>query len=286
MSAVPQAVRAAARPVELSLRDPKASSVRRGDLRLVHPLDHEIGGSRVVLILDVDRAHDVVDVALVHAEPDLATDSDVVVPKDVAEAPFPIVVQSDLRSALWTSQVGALVGRLGPIDLDRLNDALYLDHQGELSSFALGLPLDGRADGRWEFKRLEGDDLRRLSADCSAALLDDDADWELDARAVVPGQSDEVLIELMHWLQTRPLRLSETSHEFAQEVYTNLTRESWGEHAELANSLIEAFAEVVMAQPIPSAEGRRRAVLTTLAFRDEAVEFDVVHYLGLELETV
>jgi hypothetical protein len=182
--------------------------------------------------------------------------------------------------------VGALVGRLGPIDLDRLNDALDLDHQGELSSFALGLPLDGRADGRWEFKRLEGDDLRRLSADCSAALLDDDADWELDARAVVPGQSDEVLIELMHWLQTRPLRLSETSHEFAQEVYTNLTRESWGEHAELANSLIEAFAEVVMAQPIPSAEGRRRAVLTTLAFRDEAVEFDVVHYLGLELETV
>src|SRR5690606_9178922 len=147
--------------------DPRAAVLRRGDLRLVHPLSHEAGGSRIALVLDVDRANDVVDMALIHADPDLATDTDVIVPKEVAGSRFPIVVQSDLRSAVWKTQVGALVGRLDAAQLDHVNDALDPDLAEEPSPFEVGLPLEGPFDGRWEFKSVEGDDLRRLSADCT-----------------------------------------------------------------------------------------------------------------------
>jgi hypothetical protein len=228
---------------------------------------------------------------MTHADPELATDADVVVPKEVAGARFPIVVQSDLRSAVWRSQLGALVGRLETAHLDQVNDALDPDFAEEPSPFEVGLPLEGPFDGRWEFKRVEGDDLRRLSADCSRALLEDDADWILDPRTIDPSSLEEpgaadVLIELMHWLQTRTLRLSETAYEFAVEVHTSLTKDSWGEHADLAAELTTAFADLLMTPPVPRADGQRRALLTTAAFEVQPEEFDVVRYLGVELELV
>ena len=276
----------AARPLRIQLQDPGAAALRRGDLRLIHPLGHEAGDSRIALVLDVDRANDVVDVALVHAEPDLATDADVIVSKEAAGSRFPIVVQSDLRSAVWRAQLGALVGRLEPAQLEQVNDALDPELAAELSPFEIGIPLEGPFDGRWEFKSVEGDDLRRLSVDCTRALLEDDADWILDPRTIQPGQSAEVLIELMHWLQTRTVRLSETAHDFAVEVYANLTKDSWGDYSDLAMSIIDAFRDVVLAEPVQRAEGQRRAVLTTAALGVQAEEFDVVRYLGVELEIV
>lgn len=273
-------------PVRLQLAGPHVTPPRRGDVSLVHPLGHEAGDSRIVLVLDVDRANEVADVALIHADPDLATDADVVVPKEVAGAHFPIVVQSDLRSAVWWSQLGARVGRLDAADLDRVNDALDPDVAVEPSPFEVGLPLEGPFDGRWEFKRVEGDDLRRLSADCSRALLEDDSDWTLDPRTIEPGQSADVLIELMHWLQTRTVRVSESAHEFAVEVYAKLTKDSWGEFADLATSIIDAFRDVILADPVSRAEGQRRALLTTAALETQTEEFDVVRYLGVQLELV
>jgi hypothetical protein len=278
-------------PVRIHLSDPSAEMLRRSDLRLVHPLDHETGDSRIVLVLDVDRANDVVDVALVHADPELATDSDVIVPKAAAATRFPIVVQSDLRSAVWRSQLGALVGRLATDQLEQVNDALDPEMAEEPSPFEIGLPLEGPFDGRWEFKSLEGAELRRLSADCGRALLEDDAAWIIDPRAIDPSslgadRAVDVLIELMHWLQTRTLRLSETSYEFAVEVHASLTKDSWGEQADLAGELTVAFADLLMRPPVPKADGQRRALLTTASLPVVNDEFDVVRYLGIEMELV
>jgi len=87
-------------------------------------------------------------------------------------------------------------------------------------------------------------------------------------------------------LQTRTVRLSETAHDFAVEVYANLTKDSWGDYSDLAMSIIDAFRDVVLAEPVQRAEGQRRAVLTTAALGVQAEEFDVVRYLGVELEIV
>lgn len=287
MTTVPSAVRAMARPVAPRLTDPTAASPMRGDVRLVHPLAHESGPPRIALILDVDRAHDVIDIALVHSHPDLATDSDVIVPKAIAGTQFPVVIQSDLRSAVWKQQLGGLVGRIDAAGLAMVNDALDPVPQGPSSHLSVGLPLDGPSDGRWEFKHLEGEDLRRLTADCSRAVLDDETDWELDPKTIVPGQSPDVLLELMHWLQTRTVQVSESAHEYAAEVYAHLTKNSWGEYSDVASALIDALADVLMAEPVPRAHGRRRAFLTTASIDVTTIgEFDVVQYLGVEVELV
>lgn len=283
---VPTEVRAAARPVAPKVTDVSAQWLRRGDLRLVHPLEFEPEGTRVVLVLDVDRANDVVDIALIHADTEMATDVDVVVPKVDARTQFPVVVQSDLRSAVWRSQVGGLVGRIEPAELEQVNDAFDPVSDGEPSPYLVGLPLQGTFDGRWEFKRSEGDDLRQLSADCTRALLDDGTEWALDPRTIKPGLSADVLIELMHWLQTRTVRLSESSHEFAVEVYSSLTKDDWGEHAEIASSLIDAFGQLVMVEPVPMATGNRLAVLTAVGLAVSPENTDVIHRLGRELELV
>jgi hypothetical protein len=113
-----------------------------------------------VLVLDVEGEH--AQVALVHPFVEDMTDWDVLVDKTVAGSRFPIVVESDLVSVLWVHQLRILVGHVGEEVLDEANRALA----GEPSSLLVGLPLEGRLDGRWEFKEGEGAALRSLCADC------------------------------------------------------------------------------------------------------------------------
>lgn len=146
---------------------PAAHGAVRGELRIAREAG---GGARCVLVLEV-HGDGTVQVALTHPYSELATDADVVVPAEWQAATWPVVVQSDLRSVVWASQLGDLAGRLSAAQLDELNDALDADGYDGLCR--VGIPLSGPADGRWEFKRTEGDDLRRLAARCVAALLAD-----------------------------------------------------------------------------------------------------------------
>lgn len=222
---------------------------RRGDLRILRPLEFESEGCRIVLVADVDRANDIADVVLVHADPDLATESDVVVPKAVARSRFPVVVQTDLRSVVWTRQLGEKTGRLEAGQIEAINDLVDVGRGPSTGGYSLGLPLDGPFDGRWSFKREEGADLRRLSADCTQALLETQGrtQWAPDALTSMTDASSLELLRLVHWLSTRSPKTAASDRRRLVEVVAGLERHGWSSRPDLGDELSAVVAEAVLA---------------------------------------
>ncbi len=228
---------------------PSPDHLRRGDLRILRPLEFESDGSRIVLVADVDRARDVADVVLVHADPGLATESDVVVPKAVARSRFPVVVQTDLRSVVWTRQLGEKVGRLEAEQIEAINDLVDAGPGASVDGYSLGLPLDGPFDGRWSFKREEGADFRRLSADCTQALLESQGrtEWAPDALMSMTDASNLELLRLVHWLSTRSPKTATSDRGRLVEVVARLERYEWSARPDLGDELSAVVAEAVLA---------------------------------------
>lgn len=152
-------------------------SITRGDVRLVTAPHAD---QRLCLILNV-TAEGLADVVLIHAEPELATSADGVVPPSVSGVAYPLVVQTDLRCTVWSSQVGRRVGHLGGDVLDTLNGIAAAVYR-ECSPFAYeptgtvpevwsGRPLGGTDDARWHYKVSEGDALRKLASGLGRHIL-------------------------------------------------------------------------------------------------------------------
>ena len=154
--------RTAARPTHDS------GFVARGDLRVVSPLDSD-GDRRVVLVTDVGAAAGYAAVALVHSSPEKAASVDAVIGDAVSGAPYPMVVQTDLVSCVWMSQLGRRIGRIDPAEVQA---AVSRDDAGMPEGMTVGSPLTGLADRRWAFKETEGRALRCLTADAVSVLLD------------------------------------------------------------------------------------------------------------------
>jgi hypothetical protein len=160
--------------------------VSEGDLRVIESLAHRPTDHRIGLVLRVDSANEFAEVLLVHAAPELATDRDVVLPSNVTSAPYDVVVQTDLRGAVWTIQLGRRVGHSAEPALAAVKAATSSLGAGEIpmspdarmAALHAGIPLAGPLDRRWSFKESEGAALRALAADCTEALLDQGLAWE------------------------------------------------------------------------------------------------------------
>ena len=146
---------------------PGSGFAERGDLRVVSPPGSD-GDRRVVLVADVRAAAGYATVALVHSFPEMAASVDAVIGRAVTGAPYPVVVQTDLVSCVWLSQLGRLVGRADPAEVQA---AVSRDDAGISEGMTVGSPLTGTADGKWAFKETEGRALRRLTADAVSVLL-------------------------------------------------------------------------------------------------------------------
>lgn len=249
MSGIPDAVRAEAARRRASLAETH-NLIRRGELRVAHPVSLDHGGSRLVLVLSIDSENEFAEVLLVHSAPEFATDQDAVLPGESTGAQYAIVVETDLRSIVWTLQLGKVVGYLDTETMIALGSvgAAEGERCGQLET---GLQLAGRLDGRWEFKRSEGDALRRLSADCTSALLDSGMVWMIDPRLLRPELLDAasdpaaVIFELFHWFSTRETTIANEDLEFAVDVLASATADTWGRLGDIGLELVSSFAQLL-----------------------------------------
>lgn len=130
-----------------------------GDIRYVRTADGSESQMSMVVEVNDDNT---VSFCLVHAYPEMATDSDLIVPNIL---PYTLVVQSDLMSVAWASQFGELVTAL-PMSwaewplTRKVPDNCWTGHH-----------LAGSLDCRWAFKEEQGDTLAKLSNDCISVLL-------------------------------------------------------------------------------------------------------------------
>jgi len=116
------------------------------------------GDTALVFVLDADPLSDVCDIALVHYEPKLATEHDIVVYSDETSLGYDFVIQTDVRASTYTQEITSVLAVTPP-------EVLALAHDPELlaSSERRGLRLKGRLDSRWDFKVSEVRRLHRLT---------------------------------------------------------------------------------------------------------------------------
>ena len=272
--------------------------VSEGDLRVIESLAHRPTGHRIGLVLRVDSASDFAEVLLVHAAPELATDRDIILPSDVASTPYDAVVQTDLRGAVWTLQLGRRAGHLAELALAAVKATDDSPKAGErpaapaarMPELHTGIPLAGPLDRRWSFKESEGAALRALATDCTEALLDQGLAWEVNPGLLQPELLDLaddpelLLIELLHWTQTRRLSLTDDDLELLLAVGA-LEPDTWLQLSDLGADLLTGFQEVLLrvASGVSSAARTEvRCMLTAahLGATDQEVPHDRIHYLA------
>ncbi|MDE0162415.1 MAG: hypothetical protein OXL98_11840 [Acidimicrobiaceae bacterium] len=280
--------------------DRSTRGVARGDLRIVEALPHRPADRQIVLVLRTDSSREFADVLLVHSAPELATDRDAIFAADIASTPYDVVVQTDLRAAVWTWQLGPRIGRLNEQSLDALN--LLAQRVAALgpSSMAAaedagvycGTRLAGPLDGRWSFKKSEGEALRRLAADCTEALLDSDLEWQVDPQLLRPDlmdlADDPVLLlsELSHWVGTRPSFL--TDEDLEMLVGTGaLDVDMWVEISDIGADLLMTLQELALraaTQVGERTENEQRCLVVAahLDPPDRLQPIHRIHYLGVK----
>ena len=272
--------------------------VSEGDLRVIESLAHRPTDHRIGLVLRIDSANDFAEVVLVHTAPELATDRDVILPSDVTSAPYDAVAQTDLRGAVWILQLGRRIGHVPELALaavkatDNRAEAggLPLAPAARMAGLHTGIPLAGPLDRRWLFKESEGSALRALAADCTEALLDQELDWEMNPGLLQPELLDLaddpelLLIELLHWAQTRRLSLTDDDLELLLAAGA-LELDAWSRLSDLGADLLMGLQEVLLqAATGVSSEARTevRYMITAshLGTTDREVPHDRIHYLA------
>ena len=274
--------------------------VSEGDLRVIQSLAHRPTDHRIGLVLGVDSANDFAEILLVHAAPELATDRDVILPSNVTSAPYDAVVQTDLRGAVWTLQFGKRVGHLAELALATVRatdnslkaSKLPAAPAARMAELHTGIPLAGPLDRRWPFKESEGAALRALAADCTEALLDEGLAWEMNPGLLQPELLDLaddpelLLIELLHWAETRRLSLTDDDLELLLAAGA-LEPDTWSQFSDLGADLLMGFQEVLLqvaAGVCSEARTEVRCMLTAahLGASDREVPHDRIHYLAVK----
>lgn len=190
----------------LSSRHPLASApghhlarrgiLRRGDIRRVEPCSDPNDAMRLALVLDEDHDEGSVEIMLVHPYVELATETDLVFTPDETGAPYPVVVETTVRSAVCTYQVrrsskrvGKRVGSLSTEALEEIGKVVAAADPS-IASLRTGLPLAGPADSRWSFKQHEVKALNQLAADRISAVFNDSPIPQWPSLPLTPLNSD------------------------------------------------------------------------------------------------
>jgi hypothetical protein len=247
-------------------------------------------------VLSVNSQHDFAEVLLVHTSPEMACEVDGIVMRHLSWAPYDLVVETDLRGAVWTQQLAAAVGHVDESVFDALSriasgSEVDIGRSAEQAVHS-GTHLAGPSDTRWAFKEAEGDSLRRISRDCSDALLDDSVTWLVDPRLLRPELLDladnrEVLIiELLDWVQTRALTLAPSDLDILIEMGV-MESEAWTRLGDIGFDIwigLEGLVEraATSSTDAGSMETTPVGLVTAshLGISAHVNEIEFVHYLG------
>jgi hypothetical protein len=153
-----------------------------------------------------------------------------------------------------------------------------------------GLRLTGPSDPRWDFKRSEGVELRGLARDCTEALLDE-GHWIVDPGLLRPDLLDladdpaALVVELVHWVETRSLELSPAEIETLLELGA-LNTDAWAAVGDLGLDIWTAVQDLVVSSAtapgrhIGDAGSWRLLTATHLEVQTGRAVPEIVHYLG------
>ena len=148
---------------------PRCPSV--GEFCVLQSMDAATGPARVVLVTDVDRAERMARVVLVNNETEIAGARDVHLSPEETGLPYDVTAETDVVGTAWWVQLGSPLGHLSH-DLPFAN-ALLTRRLDDVPSGRLGLPIVSTEDSRWQWKQAEAAHVRRLTADCAMALVDE-----------------------------------------------------------------------------------------------------------------
>jgi hypothetical protein len=129
---------------------------------------------RLILILKVSSESNTSEFTLLHSYSELATDHDIIVRPDSTGLPYEIVIQTDLRAAISTAELGQLVA-LVPAQF--VSASLEGWASFEKLAMSAGQPLLGPLDARWDFKAEEGETIREISASAIASFDQAKTQW-------------------------------------------------------------------------------------------------------------
>ena len=134
------------------------TAISVGDIRRVGNGDLE----RLALVLKVNAETNTTQFTLVHNYVEFATEHDIIVESAATNLPYSIVVETDLRAAVSTAELGALVA----IVPSRIVAACFEGPANfvEDESTFIGPTMLGPLDARWDFKAEEGEVIRELSS--------------------------------------------------------------------------------------------------------------------------
>lgn len=149
----------------------EGQSVEVGDIRQISSGSLE----RLVLVLRVIPKTNTSLFTLVHSYEEFATEYDVVVEPGASGLPYSIVVQSDLRAAVSTAELGRLVAKIPSQIVDLCLGGTVID--AGVHHFFVGAPLIGPLDARWDFKVEEGEIMREISSSVIEILDSPEAQW-------------------------------------------------------------------------------------------------------------
>ena len=156
----------------VSARDDRAVSA--GDIRQI-----SVGSiDRLVLILRVSPESNTSQVTLIHSYSEFATEHDIIVEPSGTGLSYEIVVQTDLRAAISTAELGQLVATVPSQVVAACFEGL--DNFVKNESMFTGQSLLGPLDARWDFKVEEGETIREISSATIVSFFDESGSGQLE----------------------------------------------------------------------------------------------------------
>lgn len=168
-------------------------TIRAGDFRLAHSIDYPGDGpTRVVVVLRVHPQSDIIEVALVSTEVELATDWDLALEGSLTGVGYDVIAELDLTVPVWRSQIGRCIGSLPREHLRRVQTYRAMeDTSDQWLRGRCGLPLQPGGSTRRAWKREELRVAQQLAEGAIRALLEEDCDHILDV-ALLPTRHEDV----------------------------------------------------------------------------------------------
>ena len=178
----------------------------RGDIVVVKGHKKPLVVRRLALVLSAEEKEDHLQVMLCHDDLPLVSIVDAVIKSSESGLSYDLVVETDLYSAIWKSQVTKKIGKISPAFVGKIMTHAA-DPDALVDGIQTGYVIRGIVDPRWKFKENEGKQFRNLCADCISTLLaDNSVTVDLDIFRLC--DEDEIL-RFFHYVKEKKLVLTE-----------------------------------------------------------------------------
>jgi len=145
-------------------------SLKNGDIVVVDGHGEALDVRRLALVVSIEEENNHLQVMLCHEDLELASIVDATIRGFESGLSYDLVVETDLHSVIWKSQVTKTIGKIVP---DLVNKVLAhaADPDSLVDGIRAGYTIQGVMDPRWKFKEIEGQQFRNLCAHCVSSLL-------------------------------------------------------------------------------------------------------------------